>query len=366
MEKSNGERGGKLKMYPNCIPCLLSRVIYETSLVNPNLANKTIKNALKILAKEYSENANTCDVATLVHRKTYETLKNFDPYKKLKKRSNKIALELLPKVEKLIEKSDDKLKTAILCSIIGNILDFGIKAKISSPEELKKEFDVLFKEGLYEDDVDKIREYLERTSKFEFENKNKELMFSNPKVSNLQIKDFKNKNLISNPKVSNLKCGCGNKNLLFSKLKNKNLTSSNSKKPKILYFADNVGEIVFDKLLCKELKKFNTEIIFVVKGKPILTDAVLKDADEVGIKDVVDKILTTNSNAVGINFNEISKELKKELKNADLIICKGMALYESFSEKDFEHIVYLLRTKCDSVAYDLGLSKDVSVAKFVF
>lgn len=286
-------------MYPNCIPCLLSRVLYETNLVNPKLADKTIKNALKILAKEYSENANTCDVATLVHRKTYATLKNFDPYKKLKKRSNKIAFELLPKAEKLIENSEDKLKTAILCSIIGNVLDFGIKTKFSSPEQLKKEFDVLFKEGLYCDDVDKIRNHLEKIGK-----------------------------------------------------------------PKILYFADNVGEIVFDKLLCKELKKFNAEIVFVVKGKPILTDAVLEDANEIGIKEFVDKILTTNSNAVGINFKEISKELRRELKNSDLIICKGMALYESFSEKNFKPIVYLLRTKCDPVAFDMKLPKDVFVAKF--
>jgi len=48
---------------------------------------------------------------------------------------------------------------------------------------------------------------------------------------------------------------------------------NNSKK--VLFFSDNCGEIVFDKILCQELKKYNPglHLTLIVKGEPILSDA---------------------------------------------------------------------------------------------
>jgi hypothetical protein len=49
--------------------------------------------------------------------------------------------------------------------------------------------------------------------------------------------------------------------------------------------------------------------------------------------------------------------------NADLIIAKGMANFESLSETDIAPIAYLLRTKCEPVANAMGLKKDINAVK---
>ena len=51
--------------------------------------------------------------------------------------------------------------------------------------------------------------------------------------------------------------------------------------------------------------------------------------------------------------------------NASLIMSKGMANYETLSERNFGPIAYLLRTKCESVAADMGLKMGYSVAKLM-
>ena len=94
------------------------------------------------------------------------------------------------------------------------------------------------------------------------------------------------------------------------------------KTKEILFFTDNCGEIVFDKILCKEIKKKYPEIkiTLVVKGEPILSDATIKDAEDLKFNEVVDKIITTGCYAVGVDFNQLPNKLENELKKTDFII----------------------------------------------
>lgn len=285
-----------MKMRAQCVPCLLGRALYEANLVDKNLGEEVIKNALKILDEEFQIGVSTIPTATLVHKKTYEILKNNDPYKELKDRSNDVALKLLPLAENIVKQSDDPIKTSIICSIIGNILDFGISGVDYEPEYLSETFNEIYSQGLGIDDTEKIKEML---------NKSKEVIF----------------------------------------------------------FTDNCGEIVFDTLLCKELKKFDINLTMVVKGEPILTDATLEDAIKFGFDNIVDEITTTNMYAVGILFDKMDENLESKLKNADLIICKGMANYEAFCDTNYRPIVHLLRTKCWPIANDMGFDKDINIAK---
>ncbi|MCX6667358.1 MAG: ARMT1-like domain-containing protein [Euryarchaeota archaeon] len=133
----------------------------------------------------------------------------------------------------------------------------------------------------------------------------------------------------------------------------------------VMLFADNCGEIVFDKILCRELKKFNSNIfiILIVRGEPIISDATMKDAEELKFKEVVDEVLTTGCFAIGVDFKKLPLSLKKALEQIDLIICKGMANYESFSETDYRPIAYLLRTKCTAIANSMNLPLNINAVK---
>lgn len=133
----------------------------------------------------------------------------------------------------------------------------------------------------------------------------------------------------------------------------------------VVYIADNCGEILFDMLVFDIIKKFGGKITLVVRGGPILTDVTLEEVREFEIDKKVDRVLTTGSNAVGILVEEAPDELIKAMKDATLIISKGMANYETLSEHNFGPIAYLLLTKCECVADDLGLEQGLSVAKLM-
>jgi uncharacterized protein with ATP-grasp and redox domains len=285
-----------MKIKPKCVPCLLNRALYETNLVDSSKGLKVLEDACRIIGKYELEKSCSAIVATEVHKATYDTLGTSDPYKEIKDRCNQAAASFLSKAEDTIENSEDRLRTAVLVSIIGNIMDFGIPSSPENPENLAEDFDKLLEEGLALDDSHEIKEYLKE----------------------------------------------GNR---------------------ILYFADNCGEIVFDKLLLKELKRYPIHLTYVVRGEPILTDATLADAEEYGINHVVDEIITTGCYAVGVDFDRMGEDLRRALDEADLIISKGMGNYETFSETGHRPIIYLLRTKCAPVAQDMGLDMNISVAK---
>ena len=289
-----------MKIQTECVPCLLKRIIFEAELstTDRELQIKTLKNAIKTLAELYDPDVCSASIATRVHKIAYETLGDVDPYKNLKSLSNKVAISLVPRVEDLIKESDDPLKTSMICSIVGNMMDFGIAGGSKSPENLVGIFEKYVSMGLGHDDYDKLR------------------------------------NVLSNSR-------------------------------NVLFFTDNCGEIVFDKILCREIKKVFPDLFLtlVVKGEYILSDATMDDAVSLGFDEVVDEILTTGCFAVGVDFNNISSVLRKKLDESDLIICKGMANYESFSETDYKPIVYLLRTKCTAIANSMDLPLNINAIK---
>lgn len=133
----------------------------------------------------------------------------------------------------------------------------------------------------------------------------------------------------------------------------------------VVYIADNCGEILFDLIVFDIIKKLGGKITLVVRGGPILTDVTLEEVQEFEIDKKVDRVLTTGSNAVGLLIDEAPAELINAMKDSTLIISKGMANYETLSEHNFGPIAYMLLTKCECVAEDLGLEQGLIVAKLM-
>lgn len=132
---------------------------------------------------------------------------------------------------------------------------------------------------------------------------------------------------------------------------------------KILFIADNSGEIVFDKLLINELPK--EKITYVVKGEPIVNDATMEDAIEVGMTDLV-RVIDNGADVQGTILDLCSDAFKKEFEEADLIIAKGQANYETLTELEYKEVFFLLKAKCKSIADSLGCSQGDLVIKRTF
>jgi uncharacterized protein with ATP-grasp and redox domains len=131
---------------------------------------------------------------------------------------------------------------------------------------------------------------------------------------------------------------------------------------KVLYLADNAGEVFFDLPLLKYLRKF-ARVIYVVKVAPVQNDITLKDVRRAGVEAEVGEMMTTGTATPGIDFAVASEEFKREFAAADLVFAKGMGYWETLSELPAEgRVFYCLKAKCVPVAASLGVSLDSYVA----
>ena len=118
----------------------------------------------------------------------------------------------------------------------------------------------------------------------------------------------------------------------------------------VLYLADNAGETVFDRVLIETLDK---PVTYAVKGGPILNDATRHDALAAGLGPVT-TLVDNGSNAPGTIIGLCSQEFRHLLDQAELIIAKGQANYESLSGTAAP-IFFLLQAKCPVIAQSLAV-----------
>ncbi len=154
-----------MRFSPDCVPCLLNRVMYETELVAPEKVAEALSASMGILSQIDWSHRNSAEVATMVHRKVYEIAGSNDPYKDLKRRSDEAAETMYERIERFVKRSKDPLEAAALCSIAGNVLDFGIDVGFERPEQLEQKFDSLVKEGLAINDLEEARKLLRKAKK---------------------------------------------------------------------------------------------------------------------------------------------------------------------------------------------------------
>ena len=131
---------------------------------------------------------------------------------------------------------------------------------------------------------------------------------------------------------------------------------------KVLYLADNAGELYFDLPLVKWMKQF-AHVIYVVKPSPVQDDLTLEDVRRSGLEGEFGKVISTGIASPGIVFSLASARFKQEFESADLVFAKGMGHYEALSELSPEgRFFYCLKAKCKPVASSLGVPVNSYVA----
>ncbi|MGQ9566288.1 MAG: damage-control phosphatase ARMT1 family protein [Candidatus Bathyarchaeales archaeon] len=286
-----------------CAPCIIYRGHAEICEATKDkaLRFKSMKALFDFLEKEFNQNAVPAYLGTERDRLVRKTTRNPDPYAVRKRLSNQKALEMLPLAEKIINNShsdEERFRKALLCSIVGNVMEFDIPVHSFKFDDLEK----LIKQSEKDLAIDEISRIHE----------------------------------------------------LAKKAKN------------VLYLVDNAGEIAFDTLFVKELKRHHAKVVVAVKSKPVLNDAMLEDAKLVGMDKTADKIITTGNDSVGLNLKESSLEFLQYYNSADLIIAKGMGYAETLTENKLTRPhALLLRTKCNPVARFFGVPREKNVAKIL-
>jgi uncharacterized protein with ATP-grasp and redox domains len=201
-------------------------------------------------------------------------------------------MELLPELREIIKTSTDPLDMAARVASAGNIIDLGIQIDY----DLHASLEHILAEGFVLNDLP------------------------------VMIADLQKREAANNP-------------------------------GQVLYICDNAGEIAFDRLFLEVLVEHfpKTHFVATVNGLPILNDATLEDAVEVGLTDIVPVITNgEHYDFLGTLLEQVSPEFLSAYQDADWVISKGQANYETL-EGLSDKILFLLKAKCEEVADHLGI-----------
>ncbi len=120
---------------------------------------------------------------------------------------------------------------------------------------------------------------------------------------------------------------------------------------KVLYLADNCGEIVFDGLLVGELQRLGCEVTLAVRGAPIINDATMEDAEVCGLTSLC-RVIDNGTDCPGTPLADCSAAFQQIFADADIILSKGMGNFETLSEVSAP-LFFLFMVKCERVASHL-------------
>jgi uncharacterized protein with ATP-grasp and redox domains len=281
-----------MKTYLDCIPCFFRQALEAARMAGAD--EKTQKIILDEIAKAIPDiqlSSTPPEMGKTIHDLVKKITGKEDPYKEIKERANLQALKMYPELKAKVESAPDRLLMATELAIAGNIIDYGTKNSLDVDSELGK---ILRKEQ------EAIKH--EQESLFNF----------------------------------------------------RNFKESVRKAEIIMYIADNVGETVFDLLLIEELKRTDPEkrIIYAVREKPIINDALKEDAIVSGI-DKVAHIVSSGSDIPGTILGKCSEDFLKALRKSDFAVSKGQGNFESFIDVN-KQVYYLFMAKCPMVAKNVG------------
>ncbi len=213
-----------------------------------------------------------------------------DPFRDIKVQNNEMALALYDELNDKIKNSDAPLHLACQLAACGNIIDLGVHDDFDIHATIAK----VLREGFMHDD---FAEFVRQCDEL----------------------------------------------------------NEKSESARLLYLCDNAGEIVFDRLFIEELKRQYPEfkITAVVRGTTVLNDATMEDARAVGLDKVV-PVIDNGKAELGTMIEKLTNQLRDDFLNADIIISKGQANYETLCSRS-ENIFFILKAKCDVVAQRIGV-----------
>ncbi len=116
---------------------------------------------------------------------------------------------------------------------------------------------------------------------------------------------------------------------------------------RMVYFTDNCGEIVTDRLLMETIRSINPalQVTAILRGEPVANDATLEDAEQVGLGETAQKVMGSGNDIPGAVIERFSGAASEEIQRADLLVSKGQGNYEGLSGCGL-NIFYIFMCKC--------------------
>ncbi len=117
----------------------------------------------------------------------------------------------------------------------------------------------------------------------------------------------------------------------------------------MVYFTDNCGEIVTDKLLISVMRSLapKLEVTVIVRSKQAVNDATIEDAGQIRMDETATCVIGNGNGMPGNVISEMSSEAMSAIERADFMVSKGQGNYEGLSGCGL-NIYYLFLCKCET------------------
>ena len=128
-----------------------------------------------------------------------------------------------------------------------------------------------------------------------------------------------------------------------------------SKAKRLAFVADNCGEIVMDQVLMRQIRKLYPQIgiCAIVRGGPVANDATMEDALQIALTEDV-QVIGSGTDYPGMHLERCSVEAGNILGEADVVIAKGQANFETLSGCGL-NIYYAFMCKCELFTERFGV-----------
>ena len=118
-----------MKTYLDCIPCFMKQALDAARMKTDDRQKRMhIMRRVMRKASSFPDDAPPPAMGAAIHRIIREATDDPDPYREIKRRGNKFALELLPQLRKKTTGADRPFETALRLAIAGNVMDWGARA----------------------------------------------------------------------------------------------------------------------------------------------------------------------------------------------------------------------------------------------
>lgn len=136
-----------MEVYKSCVPCIKRQIIESARMSTDEeiIIQEVTTNTDRVLEK-YSEYSCTPELVYDIHRIVSDITGDSDPYRKIKERDIKAALELYPLLKVFLQENENDIECALNISVTGNVIDAAITKDIDINsvlfEELRKPFSI--------------------------------------------------------------------------------------------------------------------------------------------------------------------------------------------------------------------------------
>jgi len=138
------------------------------------------------------------------------------------------------------------------------------------------------------------------------------------------------------------------------------------KADELIYFLDNAGEIVFDKVFLETMIQVRgrpfKKLTLVCREKPILNDALAQDVEEVSLSELPNASIEVLSSDLKYVIGGEKVEVCERVRQHDLAIFKGQVNLENFL--DCTGAFFLLVVKCPVISRLLKVKEGEMVLRY--